>query len=62
MNFRLLYAFFLMEKMKYKQQSLQELNEIEELHPAFHIQLVLSRYKSNLKKILFSCYLFISDF
>ena len=45
MNFRLLYMFFLMEKMRYKQQSLQELNEIEELNPPFHIQLVLSRYK-----------------
>ena len=44
-SFRLFYVFFLMEKMRYKQQSLQELNEIDELNPPLYIQFILFRYK-----------------
>lgn len=55
-QFRLLYVFFLMERMKNKQQSLQELNEIEELNPTFHYQIILFRYKLKKTKSFFFIY------
>lgn len=42
---RMSYVFFLMERMKYKQQALQELLSAEKNKPAFDIQFVIYRYK-----------------
>ena len=43
-----------MEKMKFKQQSLQELTEIEGLNPPFHIKFIIFRYKFNRSLVLFN--------
>ncbi len=39
------YIFFLMERMKYKQQALQELLIAEKNKPAFDIQFIIYRYQ-----------------
>lgn len=43
----MLYVFFLLERMRFKQQALQELNEIEELSPPLQTQFLIFRYKFN---------------
>lgn len=44
-DLRLAYAFFLLEKMKNKQQALQELIHAENYRPPLDIQFVIFRYK-----------------
>ena len=44
-DLRLAYAFFLLEKMKYKQQALQELINTENYRPPWDIQFLIYRYK-----------------
>jgi hypothetical protein len=53
------YVFFLLERMKYKQQALQELLNAEKNKPAFDIQFVIYRYKyiRNSEKICFKNFL-----
>lgn len=44
-NLRIGYAFFLMERMKYKQQALHELTNSEKNKPSFDIEFIIFRYK-----------------
>ena len=44
-SLRISYAFFLLEKMKSKQQALQELGQAEQNKPPFDEQFIIYRYK-----------------
>ena len=44
-DLRLAYAFFLLDKMKYKQQALQELINADNYRPPLDIQFIIFRYK-----------------
>lgn len=44
-SLRVSYAFFLLEKMRSKQQALQELNQAEQSKPPFDEQFIIYRYK-----------------
>lgn len=44
-NLRISYAYFLIEKMRYKQSALQELNNAEENSPPFDIEFTIFRLK-----------------
>lgn len=44
---RISFVFFLLERMKYKQQALQELISLEKNKPSFDVQFIIFRYKSS---------------
>ncbi len=44
-NLKINYAYFLLDKLKYRQQALQELNNAEEYSPPFDVQFTIFRMK-----------------